>query len=374
MIEPEFEIAVVSFTGDTGLTDYSASLCRELNKITTIELITARSFDEHKYLAEYVVTKIFRRTRQFPIDFFKFVAHVFRTRPKVVLFQSWMKSAALEIPLVLLFRAIGIKVVLTVHDLLPHRPRPWSRLECALYYKSFNALVVHSQKQLAGLHDMGVNRSTLVIPHGVYDIFNTKNLSQSEARACFPTIAAGDFVVLFFGYLDERKGVVDFIAAAKQLEHIPAIKFVMAGKPDSRAAVVDALTIAKQLPNTVVADHMIDHEEVQNYFAASDVVALPYREGTTSGVMKLAMAFGKPVICTDVGDFSESVAMWSGLLIESTELPNSLALGVEKMHAERAAFTGQTHHLVQDLQWDNIAQKYARHVLSITENNEMGVS
>ena len=374
MASRKVDIMVVTFTGDTGLTDYSASLCRELSKLAAVELVTAQSFDEKKYQANYSVIKLFRRTRQFPIDVFKFVAHVLRTRPKVVLFQSWMKSAALEIPLVLLFRAVGIRVVLTVHDLLPHRPRPWSQLECALYYKCFNALVVHSQKQLAGLHDMGVDRSTLVVPHGVYDIFNTKNLRQTEARACFPTIAVGDFVVLFFGYLDERKGVVDFIAAAKQLQHIPAIKFVLAGKPDSRAAVVDALTIAKALPNTVVADHMIDHEDVQNYFAACDAVALPYREGTTSGVMKLAMAFGKPVICTDVGDFSESVAMWSGLLIASTELPNSLVRGVEKMYAERAAFTGQTHHLVQDLQWDNIAEKYARHVLSTTENNEMGVS
>jgi glycosyltransferase involved in cell wall biosynthesis len=374
MASRQVNIMVVSFTGDTGLTDYSASLCRELSKLTTVELVTAQSFDEQKYQASYPITKLFRRTRQFPVDIFRFVAHVLRTRPKVLLFQSWMKSAALELPLVLLFRVVGIRVVLTVHDLLPHHPRPWSRLECALYYKTFNALVVHSQKQLAGLHDMGVYRSTLVVPHGVYDIFNTKDLGQPAARACFPAIAAGDFVVLFFGYLDERKGVMDYIEAARQLQHRPEIKFVLAGKPDSRAAVVNALSLAKQLPNTVVADHMIDHEEVQNYFAACDAVALPYREGTTSGVMKLAMAFGKPVICTDVGDFSESVAVWSGLLIANTELPNSLVRGVEKMYAERAAFIGQTHHLVQDLQWDTIAEKYARHALSITKNNEVGVS
>jgi glycosyltransferase involved in cell wall biosynthesis len=124
----------------------------------------------------------------------------------------------------------------------------------------------------------------------------------------------------------------------------------------------------------VVADHLIAHEEVQKYFAACDVVALPYREGTTSGVMKLAMAFGKPVICTDVGDFSESVAVWSGLIVSKTELPGSLVRGVEKMYADRTAFAGQTHHLGQDLQWDNIAEKYARHALSITKTSEVGVS
>jgi glycosyltransferase involved in cell wall biosynthesis len=90
--------------------------------------------------------------------------------------------------------------------------------------------------------------------------------------------------------------------------------------------------------------------------------------------MKIAMAFGKPVICTDVGDFSESVALWSGLLISNTELPGSLVSGIEKMYAERTTFNGQTHHLVQDIQWNTIAEKYARHALAIVKNKDLGVS
>lgn len=357
------DIMVVSFTGDTGLADYSASLCRELCKLVSVELVTAKSFDEQKYKATYSVTKLFRQTRQFPIDVVRFVTHVLRKRPRVVLFQSWMKSAALELPLVLLFRAMGIRVVLTVHDLLPHFPKPWSRWECTMYYRAFNALVVHSQKQLTELHTMGVHGNTLVVPHGVYDIFNTKHLSQQAARAFFPTLGADDFVILFFGYLDERKGVLDFIDAAKQLQN--QYKFVLAGKPESRAAVAKAIQIAKQLPNTVVSDHLIPHDDVQTYFAACDVVALPYHEGTTSGVMKLAMAFGKPVICTEVGDFSESLAMWSGTLIQSVGLPNSLCQGLQQMYAERAAYQGQTQTLAQDIQWKSIAEKYAVHALDV---------
>jgi glycosyltransferase involved in cell wall biosynthesis len=356
------DIMVVSFTGDTGLTDYSASLCRELSKLAAVELVTAKSFDEHKYQATYPIKKLFRRTRQFPVDVFKFIAHVLRTRPKVVLFQSWLKSPALELPLVVVFRALGIRVILTVHDLLPHYPKPWSKLECALYYRAFNRLIVHSQKQLDGLHAMGVHRNTLVVPHGIYDIFNTLNLSRSDAIASFPTLAVDDFVVLFFGHLDERKGVVDFVAAAAQMkkEHSD-LRFVIAGKPDGRSNTAKALATGKLLPNMLIHDYLIAHEDVQRYFAACDAVALPYREGTTSGVVKLAMAFKKPVICTDVGDFSESIAMWSGLLIDGDNLPTSLVQGVRKMRSEQAFYSDRTHLQAQDIEWKSIAKKYAAH-------------
>ena len=359
----KIDIMIVSFTGDTGLTDYSASLCRELAKLSTLELVTAQSFDETKYQADYKITKLFRRTRQFPLDIWKFVAHVIHTKPRAVLFQGWMKSPVLELPLVLLFRALGIRVILTVHDLLPHYPKPWSRLGCAFYYRAFNALVVHSQRQLHGLHALGVRRNTLVVPHGVYDIFNTQHLCQADARHYFPTLASDDFTVLFFGHLDERKGLVDFLAAAELLQTHKNMKFVVAGKPDGRANTAQALAAGKQFPNTVIDDYMIEHQKVQRYFAACDVVALPYREGTTSGVMKLAMAFGKPVICTDVGDFSESVAVWSGLLIERRKLPLCLAEGLLQMQDNFSEFEKRTHSLAKDIQWDAIAKKYATHAL-----------
>lgn len=364
MAATNMDIMVVSFTGDTGLTDYSASLCRELSKLAVVELVTAQSFDEKKYHASYSVAKLFRRTRQFPIDVFKFVTHVLRARPKVVLFQSWMKSPALELPLVLMLRALGIHVVLTVHDLLPHYPKPWSKLECVLYYRACNALIVHSQKQLDGLHAMGVHRNTLVVPHGIYDIFNTRNLSKSDARGSLPTLAPDNFVVLFFGHLDERKGIVDFVAAAAQLlQERSDLRLVIAGKPDGRPNTTKALAEGKLLPNMLIHDHAIAHEDVQRYFAACDAVALPYREGTTSGVMKLAMAFKKPVICTDVGDFSESLAIWPGLLIDANNLPNSLVEGVKKMSFEHALYLDRTNSQAQEIEWHSIAKKYAAHAL-----------
>lgn len=363
MAAKKVDIMVVSFTGDTGLTDYSASLCRELCKLASVELVTAQSFDEKKYQVRYPVVKIFRRTRQFPIDIFKFAAHVLRTRPKVVLFQSWMKSAALELPLVLLFKAFRIRTALTIHDLLPHYPKPWSQLMCAAYYRAFESLVVHSHRQLEGLKEMRVAQVPLVVPHGVYDIFNTRNLTRAQGRSTFPNVKDSDFLVLFFGNLDERKGLVAYIQAAQLLAADESIKFVVAGKSDGRSAVTAALGEGRLLGNTLIRDTSVPHDEVQNYFSACDVVALPYLEGTTSGVFKLAMAFGKPVICTDIGDFAESVETWSGSVISQNNLSLALAAGIQEMKCKYEDYLRRTGNLSRDMQWDAIAKKYANHLL-----------
>lgn len=358
----KLDVMVVSFTGDSGLTDYSVSLCKELGKLVSVQLVTAECFDHVKYAPDFPVVKPFRRTRHFPLDFFKFVAHVLRMRPRIVLFQSWLKSPLFELPWVLLFRACGIRVALTVHDLLPHYPRPWSKFECSVYYRCFDSLIVHSHKQREGLWRMGVTKLPLVVPHGVYDLFNTRNMNRETARAFFPDLDADTFVILFFGHLDERKGLTDFLDAASLLNKDCRFKFVVAGKPDGRAATQAALNSARGKANVLIHDFLIPHDEVQRYFAACDVAALPYREGTTSGVMKLAMAFKKPVVCTDVGDFSESLSMWTGVLIDRQTLPASLAEGVVRAREDYQALIARTDSLAEDIQWPNIALKYVQHI------------
>ena len=58
---------------------------------------------------------------------------------------------------------------------------------------------------------MGVTAPVLVVPHGEYSIFNLDNLDRTEARTRLGSISNDEFVVLFFGHLDERKGLAEFL-------------------------------------------------------------------------------------------------------------------------------------------------------------------
>jgi glycosyltransferase involved in cell wall biosynthesis len=48
--------------------------------------------------------------------------------------------------------------------------------------------------------------------------------------------------------------------------------------------------------------------EIPAFFRRADVVVLPYRETEASGVLYTALAFGKALVLSDVGGFSEAGA------------------------------------------------------------------
>ena len=51
----------------------------------------------------------------------------------------------------------------------------------------------------------------------------------------------------------------------------------------------------------------VSDQELEIIFKASDIVILPYLEGSQSGVLFMAYAFGKPVIASDIGGFKDYI-------------------------------------------------------------------
>lgn len=358
----KIKIAVVSFTGNSGLTDYSVSLCRELDNQCDVTLVTADSYDEEKYRANFPAVKVFRKTRHYPIDIFRFVAYILKSRPDVVLFESWIKYPMVEWLLVLLFRIFGIRMALTIHDLLPHYPKPWSRLVLSCYYRCFDRLVVHSQRSVDGLLAMGVKTKPLLIPHGVYDIFNFDQLTREEVLPKFPAVKKEDFVVLFFGHIETRKGILEYLAASKLLSGDQTIKFLVAGGNSLSGTASQTFETYRTAGNVILHDEMIPMDQVQHYFTLANAVVVPYLEGTTSGVVKLAMAFGKPIIATDVGDFSETLNDWAGLLIGLDDIARNLSEAIINIRDEYAKLMSDLNQTKDKYQWDRIASLHIHYL------------
>src|SRR5205807_2720188 len=61
-------------------------------------------------------------------------------------------------------------------------------------------------------------------------------------------------------------------------------------------------------PGVRFEPRFIDDNELPAYFRRADLVVLPYREIDQSGVLFTALAFGKPLLLSDVGGFPEIAA------------------------------------------------------------------
>lgn len=330
-------LCVVSFTGDSGLTDYSVSFCRQAGISRDTTLVTSTAIDPQLAKGPFKIHRMFRRSRHYPFDIFKFALFWYRRRMNTFfIFQGPLKFPSVEIALVHTMRLIGARCAVVVHDVVPHSPRRFGRAVYKCYYQSFDARIFHTEYARSQIsRQIGVvSDSSLVVPHGIYDIFNIDNLTREQARKALglPVSGIGP-IVLAFGNIEDRKGIVELLDAHVRLSADGVeITTVIAGRRmfDVSSELVRALSADRVPDGVILVDERIPFDTVQQYFAACDVVVLPYHEGSTSGVLKLAVAFGKPVVAAPVGDLRNEVTRQLGVLMserwDADELAQSLAI------------------------------------------------
>jgi glycosyltransferase involved in cell wall biosynthesis len=188
-------------------------------------------------------------------------------------------------------------LVLTAHDILPREPRPGQRAAQRRLYDRFDAVVVHSEHgraRLAG--ELGLDPGRIhVIPHGAFAHLAARAPAEGEGAAPFNTEKR---VVLCFGLMRPYKGIDVLLEAWRGIE---GAELWIAGMP--RMDITPLLAAAP--PGVRFVPRFIGDEELPAYFRRADLVVLPYREIDQSGVLFTALAFGRPLLLSDVGGFSE---------------------------------------------------------------------
>jgi len=205
-------------------------------------------------------------------------------------------------------------LVLTAHDILPREPRPGQRAAQRRLYDRFDAVVVHSAHGRERLiEELGVDPARVhVIAHGVLrpwdDVPGGEDAGSAAGEAPLPPeLRESDAgVVLFFGLLRPYKGLDILLDAWRRLAagRTGEVELWIVGMPR-----MDVTTLlAHAPPNVRFVPRFIGDDELPAYFRRADLVVLPYREIDQSGVLFTALAFGKPLLLSDVGGFPEIAA------------------------------------------------------------------
>lgn len=215
----------------------------------------------------------------------------------------------------------GIKVIATIHDLLPFNTRFYDFYYHKKIYRHANHVITQAEMNIKPLLEkFEVSKENVsYIPHGHYmDYADTA--SREESRE-YLGIDTDKKVILLFGQIKKVKGIDILIKALPEVvkKHKDVI-CVIAGKEwkDDFKFYDDMITELKIEEYVMKHIRFIDDSEIKYYFNASDIVALPYRKIYQSGVALLAYAYEKPVVATRIGEFPNVVKdKETGLLVES---------------------------------------------------------
>ena len=272
-----------------------------------------------------------------PLSWRRTAAHLERFAPGVVILKWWMPFFAPSFassvgPL----RRHGTRVVLVCDNLLPHESRPFDRELTRWMLRNSDGYLVMSESVERDLAALKPGAPCRRVPHPLYAQFDRGRFTRAAARARLG-LGAGDEVVLFFGYVRRYKGLDTLLEAWPAVRAQRPATLVVAGDfyedPAPYRALVAAAAGAGGLGAVRLREGYQSDEDVEALFRAADVVVLPYRSATQSGVTHVAYALGVPVITTDVGGLAETVRPGETGLVVPPEDPAALAAAIVRFFA-----------------------------------------
>jgi beta-1,4-mannosyltransferase len=146
-----------------------------------------------------------------------------------------------------------------------------------------------------------------VVQHGHYIGVYPNSISRQAARAALG-IAGDARVVLSLGRLQPYKGLEELLEAFCRTA-TPGDVLLLAGQavsPAYSAQLRQAIGLLVRPDVRVeLRDVAVPDQDLQVYFNACDVVALPFRQVLNSGSLLLAMSFGCPIVAPRLGSIPE---------------------------------------------------------------------
>lgn len=198
------------------------------------------------------------------------------------------------------------KVVTLADNILPHEKRPGDGSFTRYFIKPVDAFATMSDKVMSDLKKL-TSKPAIRVYHPLYDSYGPA-IPRAEALSRLK-LAEGKVYLLFFGFIRRYKGL-DLLLEAMGDERVKqsGVQLIVAGEYYDDRTVYEEIISRHQLHQSVhLFTNFIPNDDVPVYFSAADVVMLPYRDATNSGITQVAYFFEKPMIATNVGGLPEAV-------------------------------------------------------------------
>ncbi len=351
-----------------GIAHYTGLLCKNLREQFETQMISFRvqypkilfrkeqkDFENNSF--EVQGTKYILHTAN-PFNWGKCAREILAGKPDLVIFQWWHPYFA---PCYrgLLRRLKGVKTLFICHNVFPHERFPMDRALTKMVLKKGDFFITHSKTDAADLRSIRRDAAVCEAVHPTYDAFQFQNLTQREARQKLG-LGEQEQVLLFFGFVREYKGLKHLIAALPEVaKRLPKVHLLIVGDfGKDKQEYLDLIAQHKAEQYLSIYDGYTPDQEVEQYFAASDLVVLPYESATQSGIVQIAYGFERPVVATNVGGLPDVVLHEkTGYLVPPRD-PKALAEAVVRFFEEQKAeeFAGNIRREAARYSWDRMRE------------------
>ncbi len=255
-----------------------------------------------------------------PISWFKTANYIKNLSPDLIVFQYWMPFFAPAFNSIVkqVKKDYNTKAMVICNNIKSHEPKPVDNIMTKSFFKNCDFFMVMSKIVEEELKSLISKPNYRISPHPIYEIFGNQ-VSKKNAR---DELTLGNKkIILNFGLVRDYKGLDILIKATKIIKKkINNFKILVVG--ECYGDEQKYINLAQKNNVDDVIDFrfgFVPNKKVSHYFCASDLVVLPYKSASQSGIVPIAYHFNKPVIVTNVGGLPEVVEIGkSGLVCEPT--------------------------------------------------------
>ena len=249
------------------------------------------------------------------------------------------------------------RIITIADNILPHEKRPGDTAFTRYFIKPIDAFVTMSDEVMADLKTLS-SKPAIRLHHPLYDSYGPA-IPRADALKKL-SLPDDKTYLLFFGFIRKYKGL-DILLEAMADERLKAtnVQLIIAGEYYGDKEFYEEIIARQKLQDRVhLFTDFIPNDEVPVYFSVADVVMLPYRSATQSGITQVAYYFEKPMIATRVGGLPEAIPEGkTGFLAEPT--PTAITNAILKF-LESGSLPNVAQHLQTEKEkysWRTFAER-----------------
>lgn len=237
-----------------------------------------------------------------------------------------------------------VPLVITLHELDLGESDPWPIRRYKEFFnrwlfgsEQIDRIIVHSTEYREKLKTLGVPpEDVVIVPMGVPPVVRPR-VSSEAAKAEMGL--SGKRVLTIFGFVVARKGYETALEAIRRLPDDVVLLIAGGPHPGDQTGFFDDLMAHiddEHLGNRVIVTGYLAEHRIPIVMAATDIILAPFTAVSSSWSLMHSMAYGKPIVASDLPPFREINERIPALALCSPEDPADLASKIGELLSDVA--------------------------------------
>ena len=267
-----------------------------------------------------------------PFTYIKTLKAIRAWGPDLLIVRYWMSWFAPSLGYITRDMKKHCKVISILDNVIPHEPRFFDTPLTKYFLKGSHGSITLCEAVGKDLEKLAPNMHHRAIQHPLYSHFGAKkDRYETEERL---GLEHNKKNLLFFGLIRHYKGLDILLEAFAKLPE--DYQLIIAGEPYEDMKPYEEIITSNGIADRVhIFPHYIKDSEVSDYYSVADLLVMPYRSATQSGVSSVSYHFEVPLIVTNVGGLKETIGdRGTGLVADKPE-PHDIEVEIKKYFSDK---------------------------------------